>query len=251
MKINSEKTQLMLINPNQERKITPILIDQTYIKHQQHIKILGITLSSDLNFDEHLVKGETNMVKKISSKIGLLRTIKPHLPQKAMGMIANNLDNSTIQYGAPIWSTTTQRNVDMIQKAQIKAARFILSVKWAKGKKKVHRQQMLDKLNWKNVQQLLDSASMNLVKRSLKGKSSYAINSMFSQATQRFPRGQITTSIIHNGNIQRKNTNFSALATQNFNSLPPELRDPKLTCTQFKTAFNLHIRTVRRLVQHW
>ena len=65
------------------------------------------------------------------------------------------------------------------------------------------------------------------------------------------PLWQPTMTIRHRGHIKRKNANFTALATQNFNKLPPELRNPLVSCDKFKTLFNTYSRTTKLLIQHW
>ena len=104
MKINSSKTQLMILNPNEQQKNTPTLIHKSLISHQDHIRVLGITLSENLKFDNHLISGKCNMTKKLNSKINMLRVVKPFISQKALGMVANNLINS------PIWCPHLEHN---------------------------------------------------------------------------------------------------------------------------------------------
>ena len=166
MQINSSKTQLMYLNPSASQKDNPLLIDETLIPHQKSIKTLGMTLASNLKWDEHIKNGGKNMIRSINSKAAMIRSIKSYIPQNALSMAANNLVNSTIVYGAPLWATTSLTNKDMLQRSQIKAARMVTGIKWSKGNK-LHRQQILDKINWPNVEQIAQAATLNLVKRAL------------------------------------------------------------------------------------
>ena len=139
MKINPSKTQLMFINPTTSQKDTPVLIDGATIKHQNQIRILGMTLSSDLKWDNHIKSGATNVIKSLNAKNALLRSVRNQIPLKALAQVANNLINSTILYGAPIWASTSKSNIELIQRCQTRAARTVLQQKWHK-KNKVHRQ---------------------------------------------------------------------------------------------------------------
>ena len=135
MKINVDKTQLMYISPTTTQKIAKISLNGADILHQEHLKILGINLSSDLKFDHHLRTGSNNMIKSINSKMSLLRAVKPYIPTKDLALVGNNLINSTINYGAVIWGTTSKANKDAIQKSQVRAARLILNQSWYDKKK--------------------------------------------------------------------------------------------------------------------
>ena len=131
-------------------------------------------------------------------------------------MVANNLVNSTILYGAALWGTTTQSNFEKLQKSQIKAAKMVLNQKW-EGKKIQHRQETLDKLKWPNVTQISELAILNLVKKAILGRASFRLNRMFKVIYPRHPRGLITITIQHKGPLKRKSCNFSAKAAESFN----------------------------------
>ena len=224
MKINANKTQLMFISPSLTLQTTPITIDQSVIYHQEHIKILGITLSSNFKFDQHLRNGQTNMIKSLNAKTAMLRSIRKHIPIKPLAIVANNLINSTILYGAPIWAATSLANIAAVQKGQVKAAKMVLGVNWEKGIK-THRQTLLNKLNWPNVNQILEAASMNMVKRAITGNSSTAVNEMFKIKNKRHPRGEPQITLNHSGPINRSDSNFSAKATNSFNKLPAKINN--------------------------
>ena len=81
-----------------------------------------------------------------------------------------------------------------------------------------------------NVEQITEAALLNLTKKALTNNTSHALNNMFTINYKRLPRGLNTITISHKGQLGRKNTNFSAKAVHSFNRLPPELRDPQLTC---------------------
>ena len=126
---------------------------------------------------------------------------------------------------------------------------MVLGLNWEKGVK-THRQTLLDKLNWPNVTQILQSATMNMVKRAISGNASKAINEMFKIKRQRHPRGEPYATLQHTGPVNRNETNFSARATLNFNRLPIKLRNPEITCSKFKADLKSHIRNNHKLTQH-
>ena len=160
----------MCIKPEKELRNMSIRISKTEIKHQTTIKILGLTLSEDLKYDEHLFKGKTNLIKSVNVKSSLLRVLKSLIPLKSMQQVGNNLINSTILYAAPLWGLTTKSNIQKVQASQIKAARIVTGKKWRNGKIE-HGQTTLDSINWPNASQIISSATLNVIKRATCGLS--------------------------------------------------------------------------------
>ena len=213
------------------------------------MKILGFSLSSDSKCDTHLKNCQSNMVNSLNAKNAMIRSIRNLIPKKELALVANNLINSTIVYGAPLWVTTTMENKEKIQKSQTKSARLVLASKWNNGKK-MHRQDLLDKLNWPNVQQIAEAALLNLVKRAISGKTSHRLNNMFTIIHPKHPRGQMTITIKHLGSCKRKDTNFTAYATNKFNNLPEHIRDPNLSCNSFKKEVKKYLKHTLPLKKH-
>ena len=56
--------------------------------------------------------------------------------------------------------------------------------------------------------------------------------------------------IRHKGKIDRKDSNFAAYAATTFNKLPSMLKNPSLTCKQFKEALKKHTRAENKLPYH-
>ena len=159
MAINTDKTQLMVINPPTKGESIQISINDILVKHQQTMRILGINLTSDLTFDNHLWSGEKNVSKSMHAKIALMKTVKPFVDQKSLANIGASLINSTVLYGAPVWGCTTQQNLDRIQKIQIKAARLIVNESWNRKGNKSHRKSQM----WQIWRQIFQRS--NLVRR--------------------------------------------------------------------------------------
>ena len=74
MKINCEKTQLMYIHPTASQKKNPISLNESLIKHQEQIRILGFNIAENLKYDAHIKTGKINMIRSINSKMSMLRT---------------------------------------------------------------------------------------------------------------------------------------------------------------------------------
>ena len=113
-----------------------------------------------------------------------------------------------------------------------------------------HRQDILTSLNWPNVQQLVEAASIKMVKRAISGKSSNGINRMFKIQNPRFPRGLPAYKVNHERTKKSKGSCFPSHAASSFNKLPPEFRLADITCLKFKNDLKKHIRTMNHLMKH-
>ena len=164
MAINADKSQLMVLLPPKDKSSLSIKIDDSIINHQDHIRILGVTLSATMKFDNHLWAGKKSVLKSINAKSALLKTIKPFISPQALAQVGASLINSTILYAAPLWGTTTKNNIAKIQKGQTKAARQIQRKAWQRQKIKQHGQDLMNDISWPNTQQIMISATANLTK---------------------------------------------------------------------------------------
>ena len=250
MAINPNKSQFMVLLPPKEKDDIKISIDNHIIHHQEEIKTLGVTLAENMKFDTHLWSGKDSMVKSLNRKIALLKTIKPFVTQTALCQVGASLINSSILYAAPVWGATTQANIQKVQSLQIRAARVVKGKSWQRAKKKQHRQELLDELNWPNTNQIIYSASMNLAKKACTANSSAGLNQLFKVTKSQKARTGPTLRIDHKGKSNNSSNIFSVNAPLLFNNLPTELKHPLLTVNQFKTKLKRVTRSRNLLPKH-
>ena len=175
--------------------------------------------------------------------------VRPYVDQKTLALIGDTLISSTIIYGAPVWGQTTKKNLEAVQAAQIRAARIVLRKhKWSKIRS--HRQQMLDELGWRNVHQLISSASLNLIKAASEDLSAPSLNSLIKCSTSVHPRGDKSVRLDHTGKLSRPKSLFEVKTTAEFNILPPNLRSSKLNTNKFKVLLKEHMLSSYRLPTH-
>ena len=250
MAINPSKSQLMVIQPPSEPEHIQITLDGKVIENQKTIKILGVSLAADMKFDNHLWGEKESVLQSISSKIAMMKTIKPYVSTKALAQVGAALINSSILYAAPLWGATSQSNIQKIQSGQTRAARIVKSKAWQRSKVKQHRQDLLDELGWPNTEQIIHMATLNLTKKAISQKSSHDLNLMFQKSKQRSDRLAMSTRIDHKGKATRKTNIFSVKASDMYNKLPQELRANSLTDKQFKDKLKVYTKTIYLLQKH-
>ena len=200
MVINGGKTQLMIITNKKDLKSITILAGGQNIVHQENLRILGLTLSASQKFDTHITEEKTSLVNSVYRQMSILKNIQKFVNKSTLATIGASLIGSTISYGAPVWSQTSNRNIEALQIAQTKAARLVDGIKWKNQGKRDHRQDVFNNLGWKNVKQIIVSANLNLLKQASESKSSKSVNQMFRQSIQKHNRGLEVIRMDFNGN---------------------------------------------------
>ena len=110
-----------------------------------HAKYLGITLSHNLSWSEH--------IKQITSKAnktkGFLQRNLHKYPSATKSNCCKAMVKPLSEYAAVIWSPHTQSNINMIERSQRQAARFVMN----NFSSYASVTQMLTSLNWPTLAQ--------------------------------------------------------------------------------------------------
>ena len=168
----------MQLLPYKKTDQLQINLNGVTITNQKSIKTLGLKITEDLKFDEFIWKGKNSLIRRVQYRTSMVRTLKTFLPKKILYQVGNSLINSTIQYGAALWGATSLTNIAKVQSAQIRAGR-IISGNWRKKRDGVHRQDLMNLMKWQNVNQLINTATLNLTKNAISSNSSVGMNSLF------------------------------------------------------------------------
>ena len=239
MAINREKTQLTIMGKSLEGNKITIIAGEKQIQHQPSLQVLGFTFCEDGRMDEYLWKGNNNLIRSLRSKTSMLRIIKPYVSINQLTNIGNMILNSAILYAAPLWAQTGTVNLNKIQVAQTKAAKQLLWCGRTKKNQITHRQETLDKAGWMNVQQLTNSATINLIRKAANNESSTGINSMFNYNSNNNIRPNMRNKIKTEPTTRRRTPNILERGTQLFNQLPNELRE-RMSNHKFKSKLKEH-----------
>ena len=84
------------------------------------------------------------MCKKLSKRIGLLRSIKHLLPKQERIILYNSIIKPILMYGSVVWTKTSNENIRRVFRLQKRAARVILNV----GLREERTVTVFNKLNW-------------------------------------------------------------------------------------------------------
>jgi hypothetical protein len=96
-------------------------LNDTLLKHVPHTPYLGILLSHDLRWGDHIAKA----TKKANATLGFLRRNLRHCPTGCKRSAYLSLVRSVLEYGAIVWDPYTKKDIDALERVQRGAARFI------------------------------------------------------------------------------------------------------------------------------
>ena len=109
LKLNDDKTHLMVMTTSQYRKKHPNL--QVEIRTPSEVilpteaeKLLGGWVHQNLKWSEHILNGEGSLVKALTTRLGALKKVGRIAGFKNRKMIADGLIMSKLSYLIPLWA---------------------------------------------------------------------------------------------------------------------------------------------------
>lgn len=124
MKINPQKTVLMRIT----RKNSPLQLSYSLngsvLSKVKSFKYLGVILTSDLRWNEHI----SYIKKKAVTKLGYLRRTLRQAPQDMKLLAYKTFIRPIIEYASIVWDPHTKRNIVHLESVQRKSVRFIFNM---------------------------------------------------------------------------------------------------------------------------
>ena len=167
MKANPDKFQFLVSRKLQN---TAININNAIVKSTDTVKLLGVTIDCDLSFDVHI----SDLCKKASRQLNVLRRFSNILSTKNKMSIFHSFILSQFKYCPVVWHFCKKRKIDMMEKIQERALRFVYN------DKESTYMTLLTKANRKTLyNDRLKSIAIEVYK-SLHGISPYYLRDMFS-----------------------------------------------------------------------
>ena len=107
------------------------------MEHVYEEKDLGVTFDSDMSFREHMA----SKIKKANSIIGLIRRSFTFLDCESFTRLYCALVRPHLEYGQSIWSPHLMKDLDAIEKVQMRATKLV------DGLQNLSYKERLEKLN--------------------------------------------------------------------------------------------------------
>ena len=101
MKSNSDKCHLIVASPNKRNYVSKsfIYLDNELLESEDLVKLLGVYIDKDLNFNEHV----TRLLKKGNQKLHALMRISKFLNEEKLRLVMKTFIESQFNYCPLIW----------------------------------------------------------------------------------------------------------------------------------------------------
>ena len=227
LKLNCDKTELIRITSRQQlawNRGENILLTTKNSKDEQIspnncAKILGITISNNLTWGQHLHKGKGAIINKCKKKLGALKHVASTASIKNRKRLADGCVMSLITYGIQIWGVGAPKTeLKKVQTLQNLTASWVCNVsKWTKTK------ELLEKVGWLSINQLIYYHSALTMWKVLKYKEPK--NNMKN----------INHRSFHKGRIDLTRRTWSQRTLDFYNNLPMDVKNkPKISLFKSK-----------------
>ena len=186
------------------------------MRRSNDIRILGVTLDSNLNFKNHI--GE--QLKKAYTKASALRRIRRFLPTEKLSILYKTFILSHFDYCGPLLLGIGKVQSDQLDNANYYILRSVLGYG-----KFVPYEQLLSIINLTNLKQRRIYQSLELLYKCLFCNGSSYIRDLFHfRKTKYSRRGDGYILALPKFNLQWKKKSFSYAAAKYWNELPVVVR---------------------------
>ena len=120
MDANPDKFQFIAMDRSGPIDLS-ISIDGNIIRSSDSMKVLGVTLDSKLNFDEHV----SNICSKASAQINVLKRLSRYLNQNNRTKIYQSFITAKFTYCPAAWIFCGKQNSNKLERLQERALRFV------------------------------------------------------------------------------------------------------------------------------
>ena len=234
MVLNADKTKGMLLASQQKLRTltTPnkslnVKVQGKEIEQVSSEKLLGVQIDSSLTWDD-----QTKHVRqKVLFKISLLRKIRAYLPQNIRKLFFNYYIKPHLDYCSTVWSHTSNKNLEVINKLHKQAARLLLDKDFY-----TPSADMFKELNWATFPEQIEFREAVLIYKSLNNLAPQYMRNMFKKVHElgRPDLRSATANKLYVPKAHHKSIRYSGPRT--WNKLSNETRQSK-TVSQFKRRY--------------
>ena len=141
--INPTKTECMTFSAKRTKQQHPDLFyDGKKIHEVFHHIHLGVTLSSNLSWREHIL----NIYEKASKRLNVLKGIKYQVGRDTLRALYKSLVRSLMEYTDVVWNGCSDTESDLLDSVQYEAGKIVTG-----AMKGTSRQRLMCELGWEEL----------------------------------------------------------------------------------------------------
>lgn len=228
MCFNPEKCKVLRIHRSRNPVLHQYSMEGTVLESVDHHPYLGIELSSNLNWGNHI----SNIVGKANRTLGFLRRNLGRCPEVIKNQAYTTLVRPRLEYACSVWDPHTQKNSKDIESIQRRAARF---VKGCYLREPGTVTNLLKDLNWPILQQRRKSSRLTMMFKIVNNLCPITVPEYVHQKS-RVTRSFHPKRFINMGSSSNTyKFSFFARTVKEWNDLPTHLIEEK-SIISFKSA---------------
>ena len=164
LKINTEKTKIMLIATDKKRTKNDLEfelnIEGKVIKEVESARLLGVEIMNNFSWEKQVEE----TIRECSSRLSGLYKISKNVNQEQRKKLAEGAILSRLRYGLEVVSSGTESIVKKLDNMQSKSARFVLG----RNRREWSKSQGYEELRWLSIQQTAILSSLKMFFKVLK-----------------------------------------------------------------------------------
>lgn len=176
--LNILKTEYMLIGSRQRistlNEVLNLSVNGVTLQQVKNAKCLGVTIDEFLTWETHL----TNVIRKVSAGIGVLRRVKKIVPRDNLISIYRSIIEPYFDYCCLVWDGIGTSLAERLQKLQNRAARVITSATYLKRSKDIRSE-----LGWQTLQERRNKLKAVMMFKTLNGMAPRYMEDIFNVHT--------------------------------------------------------------------
>ena len=231
---NPNKTEAILFTLRRNVSYPALVFNSTPVNFVEHHKHLGLTLSHDGKWHEHI----QSISSSASKVLGMMRKIKFSLNRRSLNQIYLSFLRPLLEYASIVWDGCTQYEKENIERLQHEAARLVTGLTRSCSLDNLYRE-----IGWISLQDRRKYQKLVMAFKIKMGITPEYLSSIFPNTvglrTQYNLR--ITNDLtIVNTRTQLFKNSFLPSCIALWNSLPEEIRNIESVAT-FKYQLKTHI----------
>ena len=129
LKVNSDKTHLMVMTTQQYRRLHPTTVSITteagVIEATQVERLLGAFIHQDMKWTEYIRNNDNSLLHCLNQRLGALKKVSRSASFQARLTVANGIFMSKLIFMIALWSGCQEFLINSLQVCQNKAARVV------------------------------------------------------------------------------------------------------------------------------
>ena len=140
-KLGGEGPKLKVTENNGQTKI---------LEGEKTCKLLGGIIQDDLSWRGHLLDTKDSLVPTLNKRLGCLKYVGKNIGKKGKLLLTNGFFISKLLYLIGIWGGTNQTTIDIIQRVQNDAARFVTG-----QSRRTKKWTLMEECKWLDIRELI------------------------------------------------------------------------------------------------